>query len=275
MTIRVLLLLVLGWLLCAPSGAWAQQPGTTADAAAKKSLYHIGAGDVLSIQVFGEDELSGSFPVSLTGGLDFPLLGPVMVAGRTTAEISLLLRDRLAGGFVRNPHVTVSVTTYASQPVQVLGAVSKPGVYFLQGPTTVLEILSLAGGVDDSGVDEVRITHESGQGDTVVIPYERLLAPGTESVALAAGDIVFVPQSVVSVMGSVAKPGEITLREGLTVSRALAAAGGALPTANLRKVWVLRGEERTAINVRKVLDGKQADFVLSAGDRVIVDESMF
>jgi len=275
MTIRVLLFAIATLLLGTPLRAQAQEPGADPMAVAREALYCVGAGDVLAVQVFGEATLSGSYPVSLAGGLDFPLIGLVEVDGRTTAEVSALLRDRLAQGFVRNPYVTVSVTTYASQPVQVLGAVSKPGVYFLHGPTTVLEILSLAGGVDDQGVDEIRITHGGGQGDTVVLPYEQLLAQGAGSIALAAGDVVFVPQSLVSVVGCVGKPGEIALREGLTVSRAIAAAGGALPTAYLRKVWILRGDQRTAVNLRKILDGKETDHPLVAGDRVIVNESVF
>jgi polysaccharide export outer membrane protein len=171
--------------------------------------------------------------------------------------------------------VTVSVSTYASQPVQVLGAVSRSGLYYLQGPTSVLQMLSIAGGVQSEGVDEIRVTHDGEQGTTVVLPYEDLLSQGADTLMLQAGDVVFVPQSLVSVMGSVGKPGELTLREGLTLSRSLAAAGGPLPTANLRKVFVLRGEERLRFNVRKILDGKAPDILLLAGDRVIVHESVF
>ncbi|MFH1463041.1 MAG: polysaccharide biosynthesis/export family protein [Pseudomonadota bacterium] len=241
----------------------------------RKALYRVGGGDSVAIQVYGEAALSGTYPVSSSGELDFPLLGVIRVDGLTTAQISALLRERLTQGFLNNPYVTVSVSTYASQPVQVLGAVSKPGLYFLQGPTTVLQILSIAGGVKSEGVDEVRVTHGGEEGDTVVLPYERLLSQGVDSLNLTAGDVVFVPQSLVSVMGSVSKPGEITFREGLTLTRAIAAAGGAEATANLRKVFVLRGEARLRVNVRKVLDGKEPDPPLLAGDRVVVKESVF
>jgi polysaccharide export outer membrane protein len=240
-----------------------------------KALYRVGPGDGITVQIYGEDALSGAFPVSPSGELDFPLLGVIRVDGLTTTEVSALLRERLTQGFLNNPYVTVSVSTYASQPVQVLGAVSRSGLYYLQGPTSVLQMLSIAGGVQSEGVDEIRVTHDGEQGTTVVLPYEDLLSQGADTLMLQAGDVVFVPQSLVSVMGSVGKPGELTLREGLTLSRSLAAAGGPLPTANLRKVFVLRGEERLRFNVRKILDGKAPDILLLAGDRVIVHESVF
>lgn len=263
----VAVVLVAVLLLFAPTSAWAGE--------LDELLYRIGPGDVVAVQVYGEGALSDVYTVSSTGELDFPLVGMVFVEGRTTAEVSALLSRRLMEGYLNNPHVTVSVSTYASRPVQVHGAVAKPGMYFLQGPTTALQILSLAGGASGEGLDEVRITRGGEGGETIVVSAEQLVLQGADAVMLAAGDIVFVPQSLVSIMGHVGKPGEITFREGLNLSSALAAAGGALPTANLRKVHVLRGDVRIQVNVRKILAGKQSDFQLHAGDRVIVKQSVF
>ena len=242
---------------------------------APEYLYQIGPGDILSIQVYGEDDLSDQYSVSTNGELDFPLIGMLFVQGRTATEVGKVLRRRLMQGYLMNPHVTVTISTFASQPVQVHGAVAKPGTYFLQGPTTVLQMLSLAGGASGEGMDEVRITRGGEGGETIVVASQQLLVQGPGAVMLAAGDVVFVPQSLVSIMGLVGKPGEITFREGLTLSSALAAAGGALPTASLRKVHVLRDDIRIQVNVRKILDGKQSDFLLLAGDRVIVKQSVF
>lgn len=284
MTTRSARLIAAAWALCASAALHAAEP--PAEAAAdhpvvantppvRDAMYQVGPGDTLAVQVYGEAALSGNFPVSSAGELDFPLLGLVDVNGLTAADVSAVLRSRLMPGFLINPNVTVSVSTYASQPVQVLGAVAKPGVYFLHGPTTVLQVLSVAGGVSRDGVNEVRVTHGGENGEAVVFPYETLLTQGADAIALSAGDVVFVPLSLVSVMGSVGKPGEIAFREGLTVSRCIAAAGGALPTANLGRVFVLRGDDRTRVNVRRVLAGKEPDLELRAGDRVIVHESAF
>jgi polysaccharide export outer membrane protein len=294
---RVAIVLIAAWAWFATADAQAEDPSEappSAEASAdvaedehaapaiddlipsvRQALYRIGPGDVIAIQVYGEASLTGEYPVSSSGELDFPLIGVIGIDGLTTSEVSALLRDRLTQGYLNKPHITVSVSTYASQPVQVLGAVAKPGLYYLQGPTTVLQILSIAGGVENEGVNEIRVTRGGDNGEIIALPYERLLTLGANATPLEAGDVVFVPQSLVSVMGSVSKPGEITFREGLTLSRSIAAVGGALPTANLRKVYVLRGDQRIQVNVRRILDGKESDFPLLAGDQVFVNQSVF
>lgn len=233
--------------------------------------YAIGPGDSLQVSVYGEPTMSGTFPVDAAGELDFPLLGRLPVAGRTAGETAELLRARLSPDFLLNPNVTVSVSAYRSQPVQVLGAVGKPGVYFLRGPTTVLQILAEAGGVDLEGVHEVRVTHGS-SGAPVSLAYDQLLS-GALVQPLSGGDIVYVPQSLVSVSGQVGKPGEIAFREGLTLSQCLASVGGALPTAALGRVYIVRGDRRIRVNVRRILGGRAPDVTLESGDRVYVPES--
>lgn len=233
--------------------------------------YLIGAGDVLQIQVYGEPELSGTFPVNVAGELDYPLLGAVNVQGMRASDVVALLKGRLMPNYLVNPHVTVWLSAYNSQPVQVLGAVAKPGVYFLRGPTSVLQILSEAGGVSQN-VNEVRITHR--QDDAVQsVPYDQLLSQNIDNNILQSGDVIYVVQSLVSVMGEVHKPGEISYRTGLTVSDCIAAAGGALPTAALGQIYIVRGETRIRVNLRKILNGKSSDVAVMPGDRIFVQES--
>lgn len=263
--LRSLLSILLAILALSP--AWAQAP------AQESAAYAIGAGDTVNVQVYGEPSLTGAFPVDAAGGLDFPLIGRVQVAGLTPPQVTELLTSMLVEGYLRNPSVTVSVSTFRSQPVQVLGAVKSPGLYYLKGPTTVMAILSEAGGVSQTGVGEVRITHKGEENKTIVLPYDQLLNHSEEQLTLRGGDIVFVPQSMVTVMGSVAKAGEVPYRDGLTVTQAIAATGGALPVAALGGVYILRGDERIKVNVRRVLAGKASDVELQAGDRLYVPES--
>ncbi|MEE2751085.1 MAG: polysaccharide biosynthesis/export family protein, partial [Myxococcota bacterium] len=109
--------------------------------------YRLGAEDVVNITVFGEPDLTGSFTISESGGLEFPLLGTINVSGASPQQVTELLSLALRDGYLHDPRVTVSVEVFASQPVQVLGAVSEPGVYHLKGGTSVIQVLSEAGGI--------------------------------------------------------------------------------------------------------------------------------
>ena len=243
-------------------------------AAATDANYQVGSGDTLDIQVYGEDDLSGPYPIDDTGFVAFPLLGPIEVQGRTTAEIAWHLTSELSPDYLVNPRITVQVEAFGSQPVQVLGAVANPGVYYLEGPTTLLELLSAAGGVSRGGVDEIRVTHGGDEDRVSTIAYQDLLEGGTEA-RVEAGDIVFVPDSLVAVMGEVGKPGEIAFREGMTVSQSIAAAGGITVAGSKRRVFVLRGEEQIRVNLARILTGDDPDLVLEPGDRVFVKRAIF
>lgn len=256
-----------------PVVAPAAGPEVPAGPGSTSPQYRVGPGDTLQVVVYGEPGLSGPFPVSDAGDLDFPLLGRVPVAGLNAGEVTELLRGRLSPGFLLNPNVSVWLAAYRSQPVQVLGDVARPGVYYLRGPTTVLQILSEAGGVSRAGVNEIRVTRGGEGGTVTLLAYDLLLSQRSPDLPLQAGDIVFVPQSLVAVMGQVARPGEIAWRDGLTVSGSIAAAGGANPVADLGRVVVLRGDVRMRVNVRRILRGRAADVPLEPGDRVYVRES--
>lgn len=265
---------LLALLLVVASGLAADVADATAAGFSGRVIddYRIGAGDVLDVQVYGEPTLSGSFAVGDSGELSFPLIGVVRVRGRTTEEVAATLVNRLSPDFLVNANVTVQVSDYGSQPVQVLGAVANPGVYHLRGPTTLLEILGEAGGVLSDGVNEIRIT--SADNVVRVVWYKELLQEGTER-TLNAGDVVFVPESRISVMGEVGQPGEIAFREGLTLSQSIAAAGGLLPTGSKRRVFILRGEEQIRVDLASVLSGEETDVLLEPGDGVFVKRAFF
>jgi polysaccharide export outer membrane protein len=269
------MLLLLGAALAADPATATPPAPPGGVAPAPDSSYQLGPGDQLQIQVYGEPPLSGAFPVNDRGELNYPLLGDVSVAGKTADEVATLLHDQLAAGYLVEPSVTVWLDAHNSQPVPVLGAVAEPGLYFLTGKTTVLELLSQAGGVLGGTASEVRVTHGGDRSNVTVVPFQPLVAEGQGNLVLRAGDLVYVPESLVSVMGSVGQPGEVAYRENLTVSQAIAAAGGPTNLANLGHVYVLRGEQRIRVNVRKVLKGRSDDVLVQPGDRVYVKESSF
>ncbi len=111
------------------------------------SEYRIGPLDVLKITVFQEPDLSlEEVPVDASGNILFPLIGQVSVTGKTSTELSSLIGERLGERYLVDPQVSTIVSSSATQNVTVEGAVKKPGVFPLQGPTTLLQAMAMAEG---------------------------------------------------------------------------------------------------------------------------------
>ena len=127
--------------------------------------YAIGPGDVLRITVWGHDDLSKDYPVSQDGRVPFPLIGSVPAVGLSTAELAKRIRDLLEKDYLVNPQVIVAVKEYLSKKVHVMGEAEKPGLFYLTGPTTLLELLSKAGGLSKTaGKDLVLVRTEGADG---------------------------------------------------------------------------------------------------------------
>ncbi len=250
------------------------RPGfPVADAATE--AYRIGERDLLSIQIYGEPELSGSATVGEDGRVFVPLVGAVEVRGLSPHEAAQRLAERLSDGYLVRPQVSVEVEEYRSQKVSVVGAVRRPGEYFLSGPTTILDLLARAGNIDaEKSAREVRIRRVSGE--TFVVGLDALLSRGEGDVLLERGDVITVPEGqFVYVAGEVAKPGAVVFWEGLTVTQALTKVGGPSQTAQLRGAYVLRGGERIPVNLKRILAGRDPDVTLEPGDRLYLRQSAF
>lgn len=276
---RALLPLALGVVLAAGPSAHADEGGADPFAAEAPRVYRVGVGDLLTVRVFGQDEWKDAYAVDDDGQLDLPWVGPVQVAGLSVGQITRRITDVLAEGYLRDPQVTVQVKEHLSQPVQVLGAVKKADTYYLEGPTRILDLLAMAGGVEsDKSSSEVHITRTaSGRSVTKVVDMEALMTSGVGNLPLQAGDVVNVLEGkVFYVGGSVSKPGEIPWKGGITVTRALALAGGTKNTASRRKATVTRADgTKVQINIRRIMKGKDDDLLLMAGDQLFVGESAF
>ena len=123
-----------------PDGARAIRPGD-AD-------YRIGPQDVLDVNVFQVADLTKTVQVDTGGKILLPLIGQLNAAGRTPSELSADLAAALSKTYMRDPQVVVSVKEASSQKITVDGAVIQPGMYALQGPTTLIQAVALARGID-------------------------------------------------------------------------------------------------------------------------------
>ena len=110
--------------------------------------YQIGTDDTLEISVFQVPELSRTVQVDRNGEFILPILGRVPAAGKTADELTAFLTQKLQGRYLKDPLITVVVKAAAKNRVTVDGAVVKPGVYPLTGPTTLMQAVALANGPD-------------------------------------------------------------------------------------------------------------------------------
>lgn len=254
----------------------AQAPSSTND-------YKIGPTDVLKITVFGEPSLDRSVRVAADGTISYPLIGKVEVAGLTPSELEDKLEKLLGESYLINPQVSVEVLEYNSQKVYVLGAVKEPGYYDLKGPTTILEVISRAGGIINEGGKSIIITSKNsdGQAEVKVIDREKLLSKGEVSldIPVKGGDVVYVPRiEEVYVLGEVKKPGAVPYQDNLTLLQAVSLAGGLTEQAAPRRTKIIRtqtGERATLeVNLKQILEDATKDIKLSPGDVVVVPRSI-
>ena len=260
-----------------------------APGAASAQEYTIGARDVLGISVWGQADLSRDYTVDPDGFVPFPLIGRVKAAGLTPKELAAQLTETLGKDYLVNPQVIVNVKEYLSQKVQVLGAAEKPGVYHLTGPTTLLEILSRAGGFASTAGKQVLLirNHGAADGSSAVqrLSLEKIQAGDpSENTRVQSQDIVIVSKAQAYsyfVFGEVKKPGAYTLDKDTNILEGITVAGGFTDKAAPSRTRVIRstpqGQKVIDVDMNDILRrGREAKAVmLQESDVVVVPESFF
>lgn len=159
----------------------------------------LGPGDVFDVRVYGEEELSGSYQVSGSGTIDYPLVGRIEVAGLEPVEVADRISASLKQGeYLRSPQVSVFVREYNSKKVNIMGAVAKPGTYPVRDGMTVVEAISGAGGLTSiaAGNDVVVTRRVDGQVVRFKVAVSDAASGRVQDVAIQAGDTIFVPERV-------------------------------------------------------------------------------
>jgi polysaccharide export outer membrane protein len=164
--------------------AWAQaQPAGAAATPAKTgsefSSYKLGVGDVISVQVIGEDDLKREkVRLSDAGTLSFPYLGEIRVRGMTVGELEEFITKGLKGRYLLNPQVTVTMAEYRNFFVN--GMVDKPGGYPYTPGLTVRKAISIAGGFKErASREKINVIREDDvKGLPVRIALDALIQPG-------------------------------------------------------------------------------------------------
>jgi polysaccharide export outer membrane protein len=147
-----------------PEGAAAYQAFPPANPDGALPPYKIGAFDKIAVSVFQEEDLSvKDVQVDSGGNILLPLIGQVKAAGRTSTELADSISGRLGSKYLVNPQVSVVVEESVSQKVTVEGSVIEPGVYAIQGRTTLLDAVAMAKGTSRvAALDEVAVFRDIG-----------------------------------------------------------------------------------------------------------------
>ena len=162
---------------------------------APDEYYALGPGDSLNIQLWKEPTLSGLVKVRPDGFVTLPLVNEVQVTGLTTAELRKQLESKYKE-FVRDPVVTVRVEGIASSEVFLVGQVTKPGAYLLNGNDTVLQLITRAGGLTIFAQRrDIKTVRRAGDKVTeYVSDYDAIVAGDLkQDIILRPGDRIIVP----------------------------------------------------------------------------------
>lgn len=181
-----------------PSDAATKNEAAIAAAAkAHDSTFVIGTGDVLSINVWKEADISRSVPVRSDGNISLPLVGEVQAAGRTPLKLEQDISAKLKN-YISEPEVTVIVQQINSEKFNILGQVARPGSYPLANASTVLDAIATAGGFRDFAKKKsIYVLRQNADGTQTRLPfnYKDVLKSRNpqQNVKLQSHDTIVVP----------------------------------------------------------------------------------
>ena len=251
--------LLIAFLLCL-GPTYAQQP--------QDDRYRIGPGDVLDVRIYNRPQLSrDGVRVEGNGMIRMPLIeGDIKAACLTEGELAKEISTRYAR-YYKNLQVDVFIREYQSQQVAVIGAVNDQSRFKLQRRIRLLELLTFAKGPSTKAGQTINVVHSSAsppckdadEGESAVFSSYKLSdvlqGDPKSNPYLEAGDIVTVPEAdQVYVVGNVFMPLTIPLREPITLTRAIAMAGGLKQDTRKDKIRVLRQEPGTPVRKEITVD---------------------
>jgi protein involved in polysaccharide export with SLBB domain len=176
-------LAALTWLCALSALASAQTPSRDLSL----SNYRLGSGDVITVEVLGEEDLKRDhIRLSDAATISYPILGEIRLSGKTVGELERIIREGLRGRYLVNPQVTVTINEYRN--FYINGQIKKPGGYPYVPGLTVIKAVSIAGGFNERAAqDKIFIVRENDPA------HKRM--PVELNVAVYPGDIVTVEES--------------------------------------------------------------------------------
>jgi polysaccharide export outer membrane protein len=262
--------------------------------------YRLDPGDQISVHVRNLEEIPDKpYTVDEGGFVHLPITGEVQVGGKTSDEVESSL-NQLLRRYLVDPDVTVSITTFHSQPITILGAVASPGIHQLEGHKLLFEVISLVGGLRQDAGYKINITRmlthgriplpnavddPTGKFSRASVTIQSVLdaSDPAENIEIKPNDVISVPRGeLIYVIGAVRKPGGFVLsdRESLTTLQLMSLAEGFDRFAAPRRARLLRAVNKSAtsrvetpLDLKRIVDGNDHDIELRANDVLIIPTS--
>lgn len=248
--------------------------------------YRLGAGDVISIQLYGMPDLTRpEVTVAPDGTISYLSATGINVRGKTLSEARSEIESRLSG-FYRAPRVIVTPISLVSKSYTIMGMVKLAGIFPMDQPLTLIEALSRSGGtvsglfdrryVDLADLERSFIIRD---GQRLPVNFRKLMleADMAQNIPLAPGDYIQIASALANdyyVLGAVKKPGREGFTEGASVMAAIAKRLGFQDTAYREHVLIVRGSmnepEVIVVNTDAILKGTKKDVPLQPKDIVYV-----
>ena len=225
----------------------------------------LGVGDAIRVTLFLQPDLTTESRISERGTITMPLMGEVKGAGMSPLEAGKSIGESLQKGkYLKDPQVSVALTTLRSQQVSVLGHVMRPGRYALDDTSSQLsEVIAAAGGIAAGGGDVVTVLRgdEEHKVDILAKPFQ-----------VKGGDTIYVERgSVYYIYGEVARAGSYRIEPNMTVMQAIAASGGITPRGSERRLKL----RRTGADGKVVETDARLKDLVKPDDVIYVRESLF
>lgn len=226
--------------------------------AGSPAAYRISPGDVLDITVFDQPELTRNITVPPDGRISYPLVGQVVVAGKTVSEVTQQLKTRLAKE-ITAPQVTVNLTRRQIQEVSVLGPVRTPGKRALGDNWGVLQLLADSGGLSVKPEWATAKLVRSRGAEVVTVDLSQLLAgDAAQNILLRPDDTLLIDEVeptrvALQVLGEVAKPGSVIVPKDGSLLSVITSVGGFTPRASLSRVNLMRDGKTYTLDMRELM----------------------
>lgn len=238
--------------------------------------YRLGEGDLLTVKVYESEELDTEVRVSSDGEISLPLLNNVNVFNLSTAEAEEKIETLYKEKYIHDPHIIIHIKEHVSKQITLVGAVKMPGTYDYVTRRRLLDVLAVANGLLEDAGSIAYVTREDPKTKDrkrYMVSLDKLLKQGDmrQNIVVLGGDVIFIPMAgQCFIDGAVRNPGTYALKTKMTITEALALAGGLASYADDDGIKLIRymGSDQE----RAIVSLSYSDLQAGMGDTLFLQD---